>query len=314
MELRFDLLVPYAYDANGNLTPPNKAKKGGEYFCPGCKRKLRLKDGEVRTTHFSHPPDNPCSSESVIHLTAKQLISQVIARSQKNKKFRPRVLRTCRRCKSGHPQFIPDTVVDTIIEYRLPSNHIADVALMGAKGPLALVEIRNTHAVEYLKALKLDLPWVELDAQHVLDKPLLWDPITDQFNKFVCKSCKKRETDAKMLRRQQQQDRSDVVSRLSAKFGVRHPWPGYEAAPTVCYRCKKEILVYTWPNHVTWPKRKPPSPMPPTLAFEYSDTLGRRYWANTCRFCKTIQGDYHLYNELDGPFANLARSDDWDQE
>jgi hypothetical protein len=50
-------------------------------------------------------------------------------------------------------------------------------------------------------------------------------------------------------------------------------------------------------------KTKPEiQPMPRTIQHCYSKEAGSKYWANTCPFCKSVQGDYFLHAEPEGPF------------
>ena len=70
--------VPYGVDPSGNLTASTDADKGREYRCPGCNSPLILKEGEIRTKHFSHKSDSHCNFETVLHITAKGLVSQAI--------------------------------------------------------------------------------------------------------------------------------------------------------------------------------------------------------------------------------------------
>jgi len=62
-----------------------------------------------------------------------------------------------------------------------------------------------------------------------------------------------------------------------------------------CWKCKKEILVFSWPK-TKWEEHKPPKvePIPRTIQYRYSKTARSHYWVNTCPYCKCIQGDWFL--------------------
>lgn len=49
-----------ALDENQCRVVASKAKKGGSYFCQGCKKPLCLKQGKIRRPHFAHLSGTPC--------------------------------------------------------------------------------------------------------------------------------------------------------------------------------------------------------------------------------------------------------------
>ena len=74
------LLLPYAYDSNGNLVHIDNAQKGHKYTCPNCGAELLLKISKIpegqkyhRRNHFAHKgnSDNHCS-ESFLHKLFKE--------------------------------------------------------------------------------------------------------------------------------------------------------------------------------------------------------------------------------------------------
>ena len=46
-------------------------------------------------------------------------------------------------------------------------------------------------------------------------------------------------------------------------------------------------------------------PRPPTIQKRFSRTIREIYWANGCPRCGTLQGDFYLHAEPDGPFFGL---------
>ena len=40
----------------------------------------------------------------------------------------------------------------------------------------------------------------------------------------------------------------------------------------------------------------------PTLILAYSHTIGEKYYANTCKFCGAISGDFHLHSKPGSAF------------
>jgi hypothetical protein len=98
---------------------------------------------------------------------------------------------------------------------------------------------------------------------------------------------------------------------IACQTNLELPNSYYRYAPCQCWKCHKEILVFTWPGqemHSDIPPGKPPTP--PTLRYEFSRTVGSHYWVNTCPYCKVIQGDFFLYIEPDGPFFAFKCGDD----
>ncbi|MBL8151643.1 MAG: hypothetical protein JNN15_17085, partial [Blastocatellia bacterium] len=47
-----------------------------------------------------------------------------------------------------------------------------------------------------------------------------------------------------------------------------------------------------------------------TVQYRFSKTVGDKYWVNTCPYCESIQGDFFLYSEPDGPFFTVDLEED----
>lgn len=279
---RNGFLIPYAFSVDGNLVSRGDAVKGSGYFCLGCGQRLVVRLGNVKTKHFAHLGGFVCSSEGVIHATAKRLIVGVIA-LWKAGGTRPRVLRRCGSCGSNGLQYLPDKVLSVDVECRLESGYVVDVAMFGDDGVIAAVEIYVTHLVTKEKSEDLRIPWVELVGSEVVEEPLLWKPMVDNFKPYRCKSCKLLDAEKKR-----------ALERISLQLGIKLPWGDYVAAPYRCYRCKREILVFSWPGGVVWSVEEPPLPIPPSVKFSYTKTARSWYWANTCLYCRAVQGDFFI--------------------
>lgn len=63
---------------NNNPIEAKDSLKGQEYFCPGCKKKVILKQGRIKIHHFAHYPDEDCyeysEPETKEHLEMKELL------------------------------------------------------------------------------------------------------------------------------------------------------------------------------------------------------------------------------------------------
>lgn len=80
------LLLPYAYDCDGNLVHVDNAQKGEKYICPNCGVELLLKKSQIpegqkyhRRDHFAHKSnsDNHCS-ESFLHKLFKDKCAEYL--------------------------------------------------------------------------------------------------------------------------------------------------------------------------------------------------------------------------------------------
>ena len=92
---------------------------------------------------------------------------------------------------------------------------------------------------------------------------------------------------------------------ISKASKVPLPTKFFRYAPHKCWKCKKEILVFTFTEGETQEK------MPWTLQNRFSKMAGGTYLANTCPYCKMIQGDFFLYMEPSGPFFGFEITDDF---
>jgi len=299
--MNLDLKTPLAIEAaTGALVSAEDAKRGETYFCPGCGDELIFKAGAVKVHHFAHKPSQICSQETIIHKTAKLVIKQAIASWKAGTGPAPVIRRRCEVCRTRIDVPLPEKVDRAALEVRLDNGFIVDLGLMVNGRPEAGIEIFVTHAVDAEKSENLALPFVELDGYAVIDNPLQWTPIKDHFRPFTCRAC----TEA--FRRFQA--RTAQIARYSK---IELPEDYFRYAPISCWRCKKSILVFTWPGkqlHEDRPPRKEPTPR--TIQYMYSKTLGGNYWANSCPYCQAIQGDWFLHFEPDGPFWSLSPLED----
>ena len=289
------LRVPFAFDGEKRLYDPQSAEKGKSYFCPACQDTVILRKGKIKTAHFAHKASETCNQETIIHKTAKQLIVDVISDWKSGKIEAPVLKRTCEICRQFKDQPLPDKVESAMLEYRMSDGFIVDVALMVENEPAAAIEIRVTHAVEENKAKLLSIPFTELDGRKVIENPFAFEPIHDQFLPLTCTACK------------QAKARFQVkVKEVAKQTGIELPDHYYRYGFCECWKCKREIIVFAWPKTSEWDKSAPKvKPVPQTIQYRYSNTVGNKYWVNTCPRCRSIQGDWHLFSEPDGPFFGI---------
>lgn len=295
----YELKVPYGLDHSGRLISPFEAiKDGRQYFCPGCKSSLILKQGEQKTWHFAHKAEANCSGETILHKTAKQLIKQVIDGWRTGANSIPQIARICPTCKQLIEEPIPENITEAEIELRTDSNFIVDVGLKSVNNLVWAVEILVTHAVDQNKADNLGVPFIEIKAENVIESPLYWIPEADGLHDLVCVDC---QIQGKK-RKQQVLDYRDRAFASAREMGVDMTQKFYRFALIQCWRCKSDIVVFTWPENS--PLREP---VPSTIQMRYSRMTEDTYMANVCPHCDALQGDFFLYSEPDGPFFKVNR-------
>lgn len=287
------LKIPYALGEDQSIVKVKQATKGGKYFCPACGDRVILKKGEIKIAHFAHLASNSCSKESIIHKTAKKLIRQVVTNWKTGKTASPEIERLCKICESVHIQSLPNWVDSAYPEFRISDRFVVDIALVAGSQAVAAIEIRVKHAVDDIKRNALTIPFIELDGNEVLIQPAHWKPLTDKFRPFRCQTCsnKLRLFNAR-------------VSEIAASHKIPLPTSYYRYSFHQCWKCKQPTLVFTWPDK---DETKIPAkePRPKVIQYRFSNTMGAKYWLNVCLNCNSIQGDFYLYGEPDGPFCGF---------
>lgn len=295
-----ELRVPFAVDNEMRLFSPETAEKGRNFFCPACRASVILKKGEIKVAHFAHKTSDTCSQETITHKTAKLLVKKAVEVWKSGKGDCPTVQRVCQFCHTSTNQPLPEKVDSVDLEFRLEDGSIADVALLSGGVVQAVVEIRVTHAVDEIKANRLSVPFIELEGFKVIENSNVWEPTIDNFKPLTCDKCKSN--------RVKFQAKIEQVAKAN---NLELPKTYYRYGFCQCWRCKREIVVFAWPrggsHDDSAPKMKA---RPRTVQYCFSKTIGRKYWANTCPYCQSIQGDFFLYHEPEGPFFGVSIDED----
>lgn len=295
-----ELLIPFAIDEKEQLYSPKTAEKRMNYFCPACNEPVIFRHGDIKIAHFAHKVSLSCNQETVIHKTAKLLIRRAIEEWKAGKSDSPVLHRECQICGKIISQPLPEKVDSALLEYKLSDGSVADIVLMVEGTAQAAVEIKVTHAVDEIKANRLPIPFIELDGYKVIENHVAWKPITDNFNPLTCDQCKTIYTRF-----------NKKIQQIAKASNLELPKKYYRYSFCKCWKCKREIIIFTWPRDETDNSVAPKiMPAPKTVQFRYSKTVGGKYWANTCPFCQSIQGDFFLYNEPDGSFFGLNCEED----
>lgn len=94
-----------------------------------------------------------------------------------------------------------------------------------------------------------------------------------------------------------------LIERISVESNIPIPEGyTYRYAPFECWKCNKEMLVFTWTEPlISGSINIPPDPRPITLKERYTSTSNQTYWANVCPQCDSVQGDFFVKNEPDSP-------------
>lgn len=283
------LSVPFALNNKNELVSVQDALRNEGYFCPSCGDNVILKKGEIKVAHFCHKIGNICNQETIVHKTAKFLIQTTVLDWILNKKSSPIMKRKCVCCGLEREQLLPSFIDDVSLEYRLSDGFIVDVILMSEGNPKAAIEIKVTHAVDDVKANKISVPFIELDGNEIIKNPAVWSPLQDKFKPIACLKCKKAYS---WFQRK--------IGYISKKTNVSLPTSYYRYAFQSCWKCNRDIIVFSWGDSIPISK-----PMPKTIQLRYSRTAGHKYWANVCSYCGSLQGDFFLHSEPDSPFFGV---------
>lgn len=282
----FELAVPVAHTSEGETVRPGEAMREEDHYCPACEEELIYRAGEVMRPHFAHHGGNPCSSpETILHHAAKRRLAKTIRRWIEGRGRAPRFARKCRLCKKPEvEQKIPDTITEVRVERALPSGYKPDILLLAGESPpepAAAIEVVVTHEVSEQKRKDLNLPWIEVTAESVMEETddqetECFEVRDDGLKKLICAGCNERLED---LRR-----KKDFLERWNLDW----PQEDYRITIKDCGNCGATIPVFRWDGD-----KYPPTPRPHTLQHRHSKA-GLGYWVNTCPRCESIQCDRKL--------------------
>jgi len=278
--------IPYALGPDGDLVSAEKAGRGAVYCCPSCKRSVSLRKGEHRISHFAHMKNSDCSSESVIHKTAKRLIVEAVEEIARGGSVTLKLL--CENCDAATARSIGRKSLTRAEEEVVIGDYRVDVVAFLDENPALCIEVRNTSEVTLEKAQGLGCYWIELDAYDVVNDSRLWRPVASALKPVLCESCKEeaRETIGVL-------DKYGYPRGICSTF-FRPCQSPYIVALEECWKCKERIPVFWW-DGVPFAQDTPPEPRPRTIQYRYSKQYGGSYWMNTCPRCRGSQGDNFLF-------------------
>ncbi|HKJ01556.1 MAG TPA: hypothetical protein VJ997_03845, partial [Longimicrobiales bacterium] len=153
------------------------------------------------------------------------------------------------------------------------------------------VEILATHAVDADKAARLSVPWIEIDAEELLDRPYWWVAVQDGLKPFSCARCRARAEDRGEKLGHLQAEAFSLAARTGQALP---PSPPYYFLMHHCWRCGEAMVVFLWPGGGGHSAKQPPRPRPATVRLCATEGYGAPYWANCCPACHAVQGDSYL--------------------
>ncbi len=113
----YEMVVPFALDADGAEVRAETVDRHKEYRCPDCHEKVILKRGTIKRAHFAHYPDHdkPCDSawgESEDHFRAKLRIAEAIENG-----LPIHIGQTCNECRRRVWRSLPADTRTASLEY-----------------------------------------------------------------------------------------------------------------------------------------------------------------------------------------------------
>jgi hypothetical protein len=271
--------VPCATNSAKEFVPPDRATKGTQYWCPNCAVRVILKSGPKKRPHFAHERSAVCSAETVWHKWAKRLLEDRVSATLRGEALIVLIGDRCRGCDLPFAQAFPRHRVTTVqCEAPVASGHVVDVLLLDGGVPRLAVEVRVTHAVDSEKAAALTVPWLEVNAEEVVENPTIWRALRGKGLRVRCQHCEQ-------MRSLRMKHAKHVRAWANLEFDPsQYPhWLG------VCPHCNVVMLNirYEGPN--------PPAPVPWTLCRDGYRGRGRRVvrrplrtWSSACAHCHAL--------------------------
>jgi ssDNA-binding Zn-finger/Zn-ribbon topoisomerase 1 len=295
-----ELAVPFAYRSDGVPVRPAQAHRDTDYFCPACDEELIYRSGDIVRPHFAHRGDSPCSSpETILHHVAEHELAKAIEQWLDGEAPARVFVRECRVCREiVVDQKVPDSVTGVAVERAIRGEYQPDVILLAGQGDdahaVAAFEVFVTHEIGETKSEGLDLPWIEVTAETVIQgrlPPASFEVRRDGLcNMMFAQSGQRLHT----LR--------DRVDEILDRWNVDRTGNPYVIGIQERWSCGATIPVFKWgaPMHLTY---RPLSSRPRTIKYRYSKTIGSKYWANTCPNCNRTQGDFPLRTRSGAAFG-----------
>jgi Competence protein CoiA-like family len=185
-----------ALNLDGDLVSALTAPRHEKYTCLECGGHLHVKRGQQKAAHFAHTSDDltGCSGESVTHLAAKRLLRKQL-QAELTQEGLVKWMQHCSgaqnacRMRSVLPQWHEIQGVWEVREEITHGRYRFDVAVIVAGQTVFGFEVYYRHLVPEEKAADLNVPWLELVAEDILEfKPRV--PFRGNLSDQLCPDCK----------------------------------------------------------------------------------------------------------------------------
>jgi hypothetical protein len=249
-----DFVIPIAIGPGGILVSPTKAEKGILYHCPECRDKIVFRKGAIKVPHFAHHGDSKCNPETILHKAGKLSVLHTIESWKAGTLPKPLIFKKHELCQKQSCYDLPECIERALMEHRIPSGRVLDVALMGPESVVLGVEIYVTHRVDAAKKSAVPYPWVEVDAQAVIDSPLKWICLqeADCFMKEECAEClsiqKARQEELELMKAFSERERERLARIREGKRRYVSVYPRFSTGPNIF---KQEPVRLEWDASVT---------------------------------------------------------------
>lgn len=291
------LLLPYAYDPDGNLVSIDDVTKGQKYTCPACGAELSLRISKIppgqkhhRRNHFAHKgnTDNHCS-ESFLHKLFKERCAEYI----RNKIAKQETLYfywRCKKCYEEHKGNLLKTAKKVVIEYDLGVCK-PDIALLDKNGKVRIVvEIVVTHKPEP-EVLKY------YEEKNIVCLQINVDDFSD------CDNIEK-----KLSR---PSEMSTCPNPICQECGNRKNTRTLITTTASCWSCGQRMKIAMIlvgddssaipPSDFNEQEINIAKSLGVNITKKYSNITRNSYLANTCEHCNNFIGDNHMYKYCNLP-------------
>lgn len=285
------LLLPFAYDIDGNLVNIDDAIKGQKYTCPTCGAELSLKISKIppgqkyhRRNHFAHKgnSENHCS-ESFLHKLFKDRCAELFI--DKISKNRTQLFEwNCEKCYEHHTGNLLKKATKVVTEYDLGVCK-PDIALLDNNGKVVIViEVVVTHrpepeVLEYYEKHKIACLQIVVD--DFIDCDRIEEKLSSPNNVNLC------------------------PNPTCGKCGQVMHNVKMVTVTTECWKCNQEMKVAMLvadngreilsPSEFNEEEISIAKSLGVNIAKRYSKTVKDSYVANVCGHCNAFVGDFYMH-------------------
>ena len=291
------LLLPFAYDIDGNLVNIDDAIKGQKYTCPTCGAELSLKISKIppgqkyhRRNHFAHKgnSENHCS-ESFLHKLFKDRCAELlIDKISKNESLHFEW--ECEKCFEHHSGNLLKKAARVVTEYDLGVCK-PDIALLDNGGKVVIViEVVVTHrpepeVLEYYEKQKIACLQIVVD--DFIDCDRIEEMLSSPNNVNLCPN-------------------PTCVKCGQVMHNVK-----MVTVTTECWKCNRAMKVAMLvadngrellsPSEFNEEEIRIAKSLGVNIAKRYSKTIKDSYVANVCGHCNAFVGDFYMHEYYYSP-------------